>query len=356
MHRYLCAYYGRETVYDEFKVFCISANTWQHFFENEDIYAIFHDQAYLIDKFRFDQMINIELEHYFERYFSKYIASFVSSGIKGTIHIGLSDAGIIEGIPYFGDISSIGFETFIKKCFMNTLRIKMSSEDINCDIIMQQISININALEQNELLTDINNSALKRLESHLVIKNDCKRKWEEYREKYKEWYDELSIYNVKLKKLINIPEVQKHIAKYIRSKRENYDCDLSTVIRFYESKPIVEYDITMQMVLDVANDYQSPIYWLINYKDHKIDEIQKQKPIAPVQHQSDFNYVNYAQHVMNIRPYLLTQKCNFYTITIIVNQIDNCVMEYMNVKREWQIKKRVLQNESVGPITRNYYE
>ena len=354
MYRYICSFYGRETVHDEFKVFCINTSTWQHFFENEEVYAIFHNTAYVIDRQRFDQMINAELGNYYERYFSKYIACFVSSGIKGTIHIGIADSGIIEGIPIFNHVLDAEHQEHVKKCFATTLRIKTSMPEIDLNTIMQHISITFTELEQNDLVTDIDNSSYVRLITHINAKNKCKQKWEDYKYQYKEWHDELFKYNIKLRELINMQDVQLCIANYISNKKKDYACDLSDVIAYYNSGPIIEYDITMQMICDVKEDYQHPIYWLISYKDYKIDIIRHTKPIAPVQQSSDFNYVNFAQHMTNIRPYLLTQKCKFYALSITVNQIDNCLLEYLNVKGEWRTKKRIMYNESIGPITTDY--
>lgn len=351
MYRYIGSYYGRETVNEEFKVFCINSSTWQKHFEHEEVQKLYHDRSYFIDRRRFDQMIKVELEGYFDRYFSKYIACFVSSNIKGTLHIGLSDSGIIEGIPFFENITDIPFHTFMEKCFRNTLRIKSSYYDIDLDYIMNHISINISKLEQFELLDDTNDSAVQRLQNNLSTREECKKKWNEYKEKYKEWHDELFTHNVKLRELINMPTIQRSIANFIRSQVDNYSCDLSSMITYYESSPIIDYDITMQIVADSANDFLNPIYWLISYKDYKVNEIQKRKPVAPIQQPSDFNYMHFAQHMVNIRPYLLKQSCNFYTVTITVKQIENCVLEYLDVKGEWQTKKRIMANETIGPIT-----
>lgn len=354
MHRYLCSYYGRETVHDEFKVFCINTNTWQQHFENEEVYAIFHDSAYFIDRQRFDQMIKVEIGNYFNRYFAKYVASFISSGIQGKIHIGLSDSGIIEGIPFFGNINNVELQSHVKNCFASNIRIKNSSKNITIDNIMENVTLIFNELEQNELSHDSDNSAYIRLYSRLDEKEKCKQKWRDYQHRYKKWHDELSIHNVKLRELINMKDVQQCMINYIRDNQSKYECDLTDVIAYYESQPVIDFDITMQMIVDIEKNHQSPFYWLINYKDYKMEEIQRRKPMAPTQQPSDFNYVNFAQHMMNIRPYLLTQRCKFYTLTIAINQINECKLEYLDVKGEWQMKKRVMHNESIGPITTNY--
>jgi hypothetical protein len=353
----LCSYYGRESVREEFKEFCL--RNWSNFFTEEEVRNMFHDETYLINQLQFNYMIKHSLHHYLDRYLPKYIAILASANENATdqsfckLHFGISDEGIIEGIPLFltDDIvfEQSFFNEYIHHCFANRIRIKHNDNSpapMTIDDIKQLVHIEIEKLDADNI--DCDNTHIDRLNHYLGLNNALKAEWDRYETQYRQWFNDITAYNIKLKDLVNNRTVRNELIKFISNCNAGSECD--TVIEFLESDETIDYEITVQTISDIGENKQHPIYWTLIYKDYKIAEIRKYKPVAPFHKLSDFNYYAFAQHMYNIRPYLLGQGCAFYKITINIPSLSGgLLLEYLDNNNVWQSKKRIIRGSE--PIT-----
>lgn len=347
----LNSYIGRESIYEEYKEFCIHEESWLKHFTKHEIYQIHHNNMYNICIYRFNKMIMNELEYYIYKYVPKYIACYISAGITGKLIFGISDNGIIEGIPYFNNLD-FNFQEYLNTCFKK-LRInqtKTKNKNITIQHVSENINIKIDKLEINNDLFD--DSYKNRLDIAIKTKEIIKNSWNIYNLNYTKWHASLMKYSGKIKDLINDYDVQLEIIEFINETKKNKDLECEDALNFYRSHTTINYDITLQLIQSIGINYNNHVYWMLIYKDYKIEEIRKEKPIAPWQKSCDVNYVNFSKYIYNIRNYLQKQNCSFVIITILIEKLDDVVMEYLDVDDIWKTKIRSLRKEE--PITIEY--
>ena len=94
-------YIGNETLKDEFKEF-----TFNHIgllFDSETA-----EQLIKSSKWIFNNLIKMNIEKYFRIYIAKYIVAFMdplSEAPYGELYIGVNDKGVVQGIPFQGNLS-----------------------------------------------------------------------------------------------------------------------------------------------------------------------------------------------------------------------------------------------------------
>jgi hypothetical protein len=345
----LGGYFGNETIDDEFKVHCL--NSLSKFFDHNFIVELYENSEQKIDKKLFNKMIRFDISNNIIEYLPRYIGSFSASNISGKLHFGISDEGIIEGIPYFGHkLTKTFINKTINKCFDNYLKPK-NNDQKSLLWFRENISYKIEKLEINKLLLD--DFYTERLEQLKSYVENINKEYEIFRQKFQNWYNMLMKHCVKLKILINDLNVRKEIVQFILNYGLNDNNVSIKAIEFYNSDHLVNYEITKEMLKDKSDD--NPIKWLILYKDHVAEIIKLQKPKHPIFRCNKLNYYDFAKHMSNIRNILLSKKCEFYKITFFIPQNpNNYILEYKDKYNKWHCKKRVI--DKYGPITSDSYE
>jgi len=354
--------YGTETLTHEYKEFYL--RSLYKYFNNEDLDNIIHNSEYKLDTNIFNTMIKYELERYFTVYCAKYSAIFIMSQINGFLHFGITDNGIIEGIPYYNHSNTsdyIDFSLYISDVFkqsLKMLRVNSENKEYNNEIYnwyINNISINIIKLQINDdLLDDGYKHRLLQLKNKA---NKISKMWEIYKKEYDTWYNTFMFYSQKLRILMNDTNIRKNIIEYINTYVIIYKLNESEYInsiKYYKSDSLRIQDITMTEILEIKNDYNNPINWLIEYKDHVIDNLRKIKPKQPTYINKDVDYYMYLSRMCNLIPYLKDKGFSFYKIKINVPYNNNFrdiehKVEYFDNTDKWLCKKRVYVNNS--PIT-----
>jgi len=211
-------YIGTESLDQEYKVYCM--NNLQKYFDHNIIKQLFNSiqNKNLIDKKTFNRMIKNDISNYIIEYLPKYVGNFSASNISGQLHFGISDDGIIQGIPYFGHKISINFiNKTIDKCFREYIRSKNGNANdvlwLKNNTVVQIIKLNIN----ERLLDD---HYIDRLEKICNDVNNAIKEQEQYKKDFKNWYDTFTKFSVKLKILVNDPHIRKKIVQFIRDQQK----------------------------------------------------------------------------------------------------------------------------------------
>ncbi len=349
----LGAWIGPEDLINEYKEFCLIY--FEKFYNLDELSCLTNSpKLFKINTDKFNHMIRYGLKYYFD-YLPKYIGNYsvMKDTTIGKLHFGVTDGGIISGIPYFGSNLPIDIIQKLYNKVFSKLRVSNVDEEKEQNILnwyKDNIKIEITKLEIDGSLLD--NEHIKRLEKLKLIYNRLVKQWDEYNEKYKLFYCKLQKYNRKLILLINDYDIRLELIDYIinvSKEREYHDFEFQRSIIKLQSDDYIDCNITIDTIDDIAFDYNNPITWLILFKDYKLNEIRKTKPRAPAERVNDFNYSLYLQNVSNIRNFLISQKCNFFKITFLIPCNSEYVIEYSDKYGKWHKKMRLI-NKS-GPYT-----
>lgn len=350
----LGSYYSKETIDEEFKEF--HPRTLDKYFSENEIKKIYEDPTFMIDKNTFNKMIKENIQIYIKNYLPKYIGNYSAANMSGKLHIGISDDGIIEGIPYFGDkIPEKLINNIINQCFKNFIRInkKYALSIVDDETVLNwfktNLKLEITKLEINpDLLDDFYLERLKLIKLDLKNRHDA---WFDYRIKFCKWYNEMCKYGIKLRTIINNIQMRKNIIMYIKSyaKENNLNIDFyQKALDFYYSDEQIDFDITVEILEKNIGNFNSPYTWLIMFKDFTVEKIKLNKPRPPINRPFIFNYLRFAKHISNLKSYLVNNKCNFFVITFIIPKDSNySIIEYKDIHGNWFCKRRTIDHN--GP-------
>ena len=336
----LCMYLQRETIDVEFKEFYL--RSIRKYFEEEDIKCIY-ESSYIINKKTFNNMILEDIRDYIINYLPKYICNYTASNINGYLHIGISDEGIVTGIPYFGNLSYKFINRYINICFKEYLRSRDTGNKTIHNYYKNNIIPIISKIRIDKTLLDDHYKI--RLEQLKVNQKKSVEEYNKYVNDYKEWYSQKEKYSIKLHILLNDMEIRQEILKFIVEYTEKNEFDISMYyesLMFYNSTVIIKENITVDIIKKYENDYNNYLTWLILFKDSKIEDIKKNKPINMNYRKYDLSYSLFARQMNNITPYLLSNNCNFYLITFLIKNKNSLQLEYKDINDKWLYKKRVV--------------
>jgi desulfoferrodoxin (superoxide reductase-like protein) len=317
----------------------------------------------------FNSMIKNNLKYYIINYLPKYICNFslvninsnlaqdcICKSTQGQLVFGISDSGIIEGIPYFGSSLPLNIiYNTIDICLSKYIKIDTNNKcSISSKInwLKKNLKIIIKKLDINEYLLD--NHYLLRLNKLKENYNKAKHKYNIFIEKYKSWYLKLIKYSIKLKDLINNKNMRDEILEFIINYTYKYDYDISMYYEsliFFNSNVYIDNEITRYDIVKYQYDYNHYISWIVLFKDTMLDLIKINKPIYLDSKPIKINYVLFAKQISNIRSFLLSNNCNFFILwfEIPINN-DNTIFYYKDINNNWCCKKRYI-NSSGEPST-----
>lgn len=346
-------YYAHESIEEEFKEY--HPRNIDKFYRYDEISPIYiHPNLTTFNKKKFNNMVVHDLEEYITSYLPKYIGNYSAANMSGKLHIGISDDGIVEGIPFFGKSLPKQFiKKIVSNCFKNYLRVKKHASIKTVDATVldwfeTNLSIEITELDIDPILFD--NSYLDRLADLEKRQGHALEIWTEYRTKFRAWYQELCRYSIKLKTLINDFEMRKEIIQFIETYcLENKIVDeYQEAIEFYSSDKIIDHEISLEIIEETYNNFNSPYKWLIMFKDYMVDQFRYSKPKTPLVRPVDINYLQFAKQINNIKPYLLENKCNFFVLSFVIpKDANHTLLEYRDAIDNWFCKLRTIDKH--GP-------
>lgn len=325
--------YGLETADTEFKEFCLKRSP-DLFLSNEEIEFIINNNKWNL---KLTENINNSLEDYFEFVIPKYISTFSNSQIDGKIIIGVNDYGEITGIPYYGplDYQSI-IESFKKKFIINF----KSTDDI--DYIMKNIKLELILLKKDvTFLEDEVDTYYQLYKNHILSFNN---KMHDYLEIRSSWELKLLIYARKLSDLINTSKTRAELIQYIIDRNEeNEKININRILNLLKSNCYINIPPGEEIAF-LKEDPTSFVYWLVKFKDDKVQEISKQKPKKPInpcffglsQILSKISYLRYR--------FCENPNINYYLLIVHINgsNLDHNSSYKLNNQTGWVYQQRIV--------------
>jgi len=331
---------GKETLTKEYKEFRL--NYIYKYFTNEEIKSWLLDKS-LIDKNKFNKMVMNQIQTYIYNYLPKYIGNFSNAQLDGQLFFGINDNGIIDGIPFYGDIDIKIIKKYIFKMnkynqiINNDYDIRDYYKDIKIDII--KVNKNYNIDEKSKYYNEFN----KFNERY----NDIIKQYQEYKIKYEEWQKIRVIYSGKLSNYIENISIRNEIIDFIFSKLHLYTDKKDRILIYksinrWKSDEIFNTKIYIDDIIHITNDLSHPLKWLIDYKLLKLEEIKKSKPLPNII-PDKYCFLKYMNDINNIRYKLesLDNNLNYYIIKIYIKYIPDSIVIYRKPNtNKWISKQR----------------
>jgi hypothetical protein len=239
----------------------------------------------------FNEIIMMNIDHYFKFYLPKYISAFGNVRPEdetdilpetASFYIGVNDFGEITGIPFIGEIDKDHINEMIK-----SIKIFMQVENI--DELLSMIKIEVIELKKD--LKYIEDPLEEILSKHSEKNLEIKKMYKDYFEKQIEWISLIEKYTIKMATYLNDVSYRNKIADYIRSKTSdpeylNIADQLNGTYKFTLLSGIE--------IMEEKNNQLNVYHWLTSYKDDTIDYIKQIRPSRPqVSHKSNHEMFEY---------------------------------------------------------------
>jgi hypothetical protein len=292
---------GSETLYVEFKQFCILAI--DNIFSNNQIEEFLYYE-HRLDKDLFNEMIYNIINKNIKKYIAKYLGLFSKAQINGELYFGISDLGFLDGIPFYGVL------------------------DIN---------------RINEMITDAINENVRG--AHLDDRDITEEEQLHIRD----------LYNSGIVNYLFNPDLRKEIIEYVKL---NFAQDntldkqqLNSIIKFYShvNKYYRGMSFSDEDVSIIKNIKYDPINWLLAYKDIMLNEIKQTRPETPTcKKQMNNVYLKFFNNMSNISSFLLPE-VQLYVLKFTLPYIPDIYCEYKYPGSDaWQSKTRAIINGEVS--------
>lgn len=305
-------YKGLESYTEEYKVFCLD-NLELYFTDDEIRNFLLYNIKLNCSKFNL--MVRANLYNLMNKYLPKYIGNFSKAGIDGKFYIGITDDGIIEGIPWYGNLT----KKMIKKIINDVLESGNSRgvkydestktiiyDDSVVDWYYSNLEVNVYTLKIDPLLIEEQYiKSLKKLQLLIMKNKHIEKEWEEYDIIYKRWHIESSAYSGKLNNYIKNDKLFAEVINFIREQITDKKI-LDQILDFYKDKSnFNEFVLNNEKkIKSMYDDPNNPIIWIVRYKDSMCGKFKKLKPQKP-QRRPIHNILNiYANHISNIKAHL----------------------------------------------------
>ena len=366
---------GCETVSKEYKVFT---------FNDIDINTNNAIDLLKSGKWEFDNLTIKTLKYSINKIIPKYLASYSNPNSKcngGILYIGIDDDGIVHGIPSTNDISIEFIKKQINKSIIKNVR-SVNNNSIND--YMDKIQFEIIKLDKSEYLSkysDLNydspksSDTLSDLEEidgdtissddifyNIIQFNKLITKIEKYDKLKKDYIRRkrkvehlLSIYTSKLNEIINDKKIRNEIIEYIQNEtfsnkkiiHEKYKdiypyCEIKNDYwnLIEELRSSKTYDrINYEEANILKEDKTNIFYWIMKWKDSKINII---KSLKPQKIGYSINYKTYSMFLLSQVTKMIPSwiknntNLNLYVLKISlptnINKLN--YLEYKN-KNEW---------------------
>lgn len=325
------------------------------FFESDEIYNFLYKNM-SFDRHKWDNMVNHTINRYINKYVPKYTGIFSKAGISGKLYIGVDDYGFIEGIPYYGKLTSHIVKNMIMSNITNSRGISIDNDDYMidhrvlawyyCNLEVKVIKLDTST-ENIEAIYEQNMLNLAHLEK---LNNVLEAKWNHFAFKYKEWHSKLTKYSGKLVSYLLNDDMFDGLMEYIKNDFTNnpsFDqSKLESILAFFnqDKKIFSKMQFSIDVLEDIIKNPYSPIKWLVNYKDSILHDIKKIKPRHPDTKPDSSLHFRFTNKISNIKAHLMkSSDINFYLIKINIPNMPDAYLEYRYSEfSPWISKSRVV--------------
>ena len=293
-------YNGEETLNKEYKLFTFHPNGMN--FETTNIKIA--EKLFISGKWDFNECVINNLNYYLDTYIPKYTTAFLNKYSKsdiGEMYFGISDDGIIQGIPYKGEFD---FEMVKNKVDTILKSDKlMSSSDLSKYIDIELINVDTSSF-------NINNYHNTMINTYNKEKIEYYKKFNKYVKEKNKWFKKVKHYNTKLISIMNSPNTRQELIEYIKKKDSNQE----KVINILNSDFIFD-DIHGTDVSLFKLKKDNPWYWVCLWKDEMIDYLRPLKPKPPTNWANKYLPINSITTIVDMIPiWLNKENINLYLI------------------------------------------
>ena len=297
----------KESIFREYKEFCIKDNVFNHFTKKE--VSQFVRKGVIPNKF--NSVMRHNLDKYIREYVPKYVCAFHNTeggSRKRMLRIGVDDACEVTGIPYHGDL--MPYLGTLKSRVDEAVKATVSKtcRTMRYEVILRRCSVHVELLDDRQLLWD--------LAQHDEMKERYEFAVAEYTKTKDKWNKKVAWYKGKLRNIFMDYELQVEFLDYLKEKGLDE--------RFRLPK---ESCRQMKNVKRFKYDKNNYLHWLIEFKEDRVQELLRNKPVKPLSPPKVFNteYCHMTQ-LSHLRRRLLESNTDltYYVLDIIVD-VSECV-------------------------------
>ena len=233
----------------------------------------------------FNNSVIDNLVFYLDYYLPKYTSAYLNSNSEvsnGELIIGISDEGIVYGIPFQGKLDNHDNSKFIDNKIRDIIRKNIKFEEESIDIY-QFLEWDIIEVDKSNINESTNESLISKIKEYENQMKDYNRDMKKFKLKKKVWYDLIMRYNDKLHNMLNDVEKRKEVINYIGKndpKLQNKYLSCNELIIKLKSDYKFS-SITNEEIIKYKNNKDSIWYWVTRWKDNMIDFIKEIKPNTP---------------------------------------------------------------------------
>lgn len=286
--------------------------------------------------FNFNTDVINNLKKYIDIYLPKYTCCFFNTKItNASFIIGINDYGIVKGIPYKGYFPIKFIKKYIFYTIYNKIKID-TNESIN---LKKYIKIKINNIN---LPNKPNNNHNEKFIKYLHEKEKYIKLLNDYIKNKNQWRNNLaSISRKKLVDLVNNLETRILLLNYIKLKDPT-----NITVKLLESDYKLDYKDHEEIII-LKNDKNNIYYWLTQWKDEIITQIQLEKPIFIPSFNQHYLPLNLIISCNEMIPYWIhnNENMKLYVIQVKFKLLNlNVNLKYLNENNKWISYKRILLN------------
>lgn len=315
-----------ESMYDEHKEFCLKK---YHKFTTDQIQRMLY-WGKLPSSFNETVLHNIKL--YFQQYIPKYVTSYHNTQMKDKpfrFSIGIDDCNEVTGIPFMGNLRE--HYTCMLEWIQDTMYKINHYDCMNIELDIQPCECDIQVLS-------IDHDFQMRMNMHHQQTRHYNIVHKKYRKNHRKWMNQIMKYKGRLQYFFTNESFKEEFVQYLKS------------IHYYEKfKEYIrpDYEINMETIDQDKMNPESFLFWLMYYKDLKVQELMKLKPKPPVsEKRSNLEYSTIVT-LRSLRERWLNSnpKLKYFVITLTCkNTPCSREMWYLVKKHEWKSVKRSINN------------
>lgn len=239
------------------------------------------EMEYIIHNGELTKNLQNIIENSFDKYLSllpKYISSYFNSNMYGELYLGVTDDGIITGIPYLKktmkQLNVKRIKEMIYQKFKYIKCINVNDKEILDNIDIELYEVNYQS-HLSKLYCKNENSDLH-IETYKKRIDEYNKKMQNYRQELRNnWMVFIDKYRIKLETFINDLELRKELIQYMI---EN-NASINLINELKQNKYISMPD--GDTIREVKDNNTTIIYWLTHYKDLQIVNLVEKKPQKP---------------------------------------------------------------------------
>jgi hypothetical protein len=289
--------YQKENLNTEYKEFCFKLNL-KKYYDNKAIRLIITHGVF--DDF-LNTLIIKNLEVYIAKYVPRYLTSFHNTKFskQSFLYIGVDDCNEITGIPYNGDLG-LHFK-YLNELLSKTIQLTIPS---TC-CTSTKLYIYENTVVP-EIINDYNVSFM--LNKCYTEKKEFDQKYRKYKTRKEKWIIEMYKYKGKLEDLMNDELIRLEFIEFLEEKN---------LLTYFKNLLLVKkFEIDVADIKYCKKNTNSYIYWLLMFKDHKVQQLLKKKPKEPVMPRILNVELNILTQLKYLRNLFIKKRVRYFTLKI----------------------------------------